>query len=42
MMARRKAKVASGKHAKHLMGTAITVGNGVYGKGLFHKSQTKG
>ena len=28
MMAKEKAKVASGKHAKHLMGTAITVGNG--------------
>ena len=28
MMATEKAKVASGKHAKHLMGTAITVGNG--------------
>ena len=28
MMAKEKAKVASCKHAKHLMGTAITVGNG--------------
>ena len=28
MMAKERAKVASGKHAKHLMGTAITVGNG--------------
>ena len=28
MMAKEKAKVTSGKHAKHLMGTAITVGNG--------------
>ena len=28
MMAKEKAKVASGKHAKHLMGTALTVGNG--------------
>ena len=28
MMAKEKAKVASGKHAKHLMGAAITVGNG--------------
>ena len=28
MMAKEKAKVASGKHAKHLMGTAITVANG--------------
>ena len=28
MMAKEKAKVASGKHAKHLMGNAITVGNG--------------
>ena len=28
MMAKEKAKVASGKHAKHLMGTAIIVGNG--------------
>ena len=27
-MAKEKAMVASGKHAKHLMGTAITVGNG--------------
>ena len=29
MMAKEKAKVAKGKYAKHLMGTAITVGNGV-------------
>ena len=28
MMAKENAKVASGNHAKHLMGTAITVGNG--------------
>ena len=28
MMAKEKAKVASGNHAKHLMDTAITVGNG--------------
>ena len=28
MMAKEKAKVASGKHAKHLLGTAMTVGNG--------------
>ena len=28
MITKEKAKVASGKHAKHLMGTAITVGNG--------------
>ena len=28
MMAKEKAEVASGKHAKHLMGTAIIVGNG--------------
>ena len=28
MMVKEKAKVASGKHAKHLMGTAMTVGNG--------------
>ena len=28
MMVKEKAKVASGKHANHLMGTAITVGNG--------------
>ena len=28
MIAKEKAKVVSGKHAKHLMGTAITVGNG--------------
>ena len=29
MMAKEKAKVASGKHARHLKGIAITVGNGV-------------
>ena len=28
MMVKEKAKVTSDKHAKHLMGTAITVGNG--------------
>ena len=28
MMVKEKAKVASGKHAKHLVGTAITVGSG--------------
>ena len=28
MMTKEQAKVASGKHARHLMGTAITVGNG--------------
>ena len=28
MMAKEKAKVASGKHANHVTGTAITVGNG--------------
>ena len=29
MMAKEKAKVASGDHARHLKGIAITVGNGV-------------
>ena len=44
MMARReaKAKVTSGKHARHLKGIAITVWNGSHGKGLFHKSQNQG
>ena len=38
-MAKEKAKVASGKHAKHLMGTAITEEMGTHGKGLFHQIQ---
>ena len=43
MMAKEKAKVASGKHAKHLMGTAITVGNGdTWKKDCFTKSKSKG
>ena len=43
MMAKEKAKVASGKHAKHLMGTAITVGNGdTWTRNCFTKSKSKG
>ena len=42
MMAKEKAKVASGKHARHLKGIAITVGNGVTWRGLFHKVQGQG
>ena len=44
MMARRKAKakVTNGKHASHLKGIAITVGNGSDGKGLFRKGQNQG
>ena len=39
MMAKEKAKVASGKHARHLKGIAITVGNGVTWK---RKNQSQG
>ena len=43
MMAKEKAKEASGKHAKHLMGTAITVGNGdTWKRDCFIKSKSKG
>ena len=42
MMAKEKAKAASGKHARHLKGIAIIVGNGHMEKGLFHKSQGQG
>ena len=35
LMAKEKAKVASGKHARHLKGIAITVGNGVTWKRIF-------
>ena len=36
MTAKEKAKVGSGKHAKYLMDTAITVGNETHGEELSH------
>ena len=42
MMAKERAKVASGKHARHLKGNAITVGNGVTWEGLFHVGKNQG
>ena len=39
MMAKEKAKVASGKHAKHLRRVAITVGNGVTWKRIASRWQ---
>ena len=44
MMAKKNAKVVSGKHARHLKCIANTVGNGSRGKGLFHvgKNQSQG
>ena len=43
MMAKEKAKVASGKHARHVKGIAITVGNGVtWKKDCFAKAKAKG
>ena len=43
MTARRKAKVTSGKHARHLKGITITVGNwGHMEKDFFTKAKTKG
>ena len=38
--AKEKAKVASGKHPKHLLGTASTVGNGDMEKDCFIKSNS--
>ena len=37
-----KEKLASGKHARHLNVTAITVGNGVTWKRIASKSKVKG
>ena len=42
MMAKERAKVASGKHARHLKGNAITVGNGATREGLFHVGKNHG
>ena len=43
MMAEERAKVASGKHARHLKGTAITAGNGVtWKRDCFSKDKGEG